>query len=329
MIKDRRSSLSSYASGLLSEGRTVFSADEAERALGISRGAFLDAAERLQRRKRLVTPRRGFYIVVPPQYASWGAPPASWYVDDLMRHEGCPYYVGLLKAAELHGATHQAVMEFQVVTNKRLPKIHVGRALIAFYYRKDLKAALNGIEDRKTDTGKMTVSSVELTALDLVRYSQAAGGIDNIATVLADLGPKLGSQELAQLSSTAERSVIQRLGYLLDHLGHEDCTGLLFDALSCLAAALFRGSNSTARKPVILNSPCYRKNAMNVGALLFVVHQKSTNDSQDEHHRLGKCSSLGRATPSRTRPHYQPRARRTVFRPRIVPTTTPSGRYSA
>ena len=232
MIHDKRSKLSSYASRLLSEGRLVFSAGEAERALGISRGAFLDAAERLQRRKHLVKPRRGFYVVVPPQYASWGAPPPSWYIDDLMRHEGRPYYVGLLKAAELSGATHQAVMEFQVVTDKRLPKLHVGRTLIAFYYRKDLKTVLNGIEDRKTDTGKMNASSVELTALDLLRYPHAAGGMDNIVTALTDLGPKLRSQELAELSSAVERPVIQRLGYLLDRLGHEGRTGSLFNTLS-------------------------------------------------------------------------------------------------
>ncbi len=232
MTQERRSTLSSYASGLLSEGRVVFSANEAERALGIGRGAFLDAAERLQRRKHLVRPRRGFYVVVPPQYASWGAPPPSWYIDDLMRHEGRPYYVALLKAAEFHGATHQAVMEFHVVTDKQLPRIHTGRSLIAFHYRKDVKAVSDGVENHKTDTGKMNVSSVELTALDLVRYSHATGGMDNIVTVLADLGPKLGSQELAQLSSTAERAIVQRLGYLLDRLGHEDCTGPLFDALS-------------------------------------------------------------------------------------------------
>ena len=51
MLYDQRSKLSTYASGLLSEGRMVFSADEAGEALGIGRGAFLDAAERLQRRK--------------------------------------------------------------------------------------------------------------------------------------------------------------------------------------------------------------------------------------------------------------------------------------
>ena len=106
MIYDQRSPLSSYVSGLLSTGRTDITAKEAERALGIRHGAFLDAAERLQRRKALLSPRQGFYVVVPTQFASWGAPPPAWYIDSMMRHEGRAYYVGLLKAAELHGASH-------------------------------------------------------------------------------------------------------------------------------------------------------------------------------------------------------------------------------
>ena len=126
MLHDQRSALSRYVSSLLSSGRTVFTAEEAEQTLGVGHGAFLDAAERLQRRKALVNPRQGFYVVVPPQYASWGAPPPAWYIDALMRHESQAYYVGLLKAAELHGATHQAVMEFQVISAKRFPKIRVG-----------------------------------------------------------------------------------------------------------------------------------------------------------------------------------------------------------
>ncbi len=232
MIYNRRSNLSTYASGLLSEGRMVFSAEEAARVLRIGRGAFLDAAERLQRRQYLIKPRQGFYVVVPPQYAAWGAPPPSCYIDALMLHEGCRYYVGLLKAAELHGASHQAVMEFQVVTNKRLPKIHAGRSLISFYYRRRLDDVINHTEDHKTETGLMKVSSVELTVFDLVRYPNAGGGIDNTATVIAELGPKLEPQALARLASTVERPVIQRLGYLLDYLGYRDSTGLLADALS-------------------------------------------------------------------------------------------------
>ena len=231
MFHDRRSALSGYVSGLLSTGRAVFTADEAEQALGVGHGAFLDAAERLQRRKALLNPRQGFYVVVPPQYASWGAPPPAWYIDALMRREGQAYYVGLLKAAELHGATHQAVMEFQVVTAKRLPRIRVGRSLIVFYFRKDMEVVSGGIEERKTDTGTMKMSSAALTALDLLRYPQASGGIDNIATVLSDLRQKIDPEQLAALSAVVERPVVQRLGHLLDHFDHDVLTEPMLEAL--------------------------------------------------------------------------------------------------
>ena len=231
MFHDQRSALSGYVSGLLSTGRTVFTAEEAEQALGVGHGAFLDAAERLQRRKALLNPRQGFYVVVPPQYASWGAPPPAWYIDALMRREGQGYYVGLLKAAELHGATHQAVMEFQVITAKRLPRIRAGRSMIAFYFRKDMKAVTVGIEDRKTDTGTMKMSSAALTALDLLRYPQASGGIDTIVTVLSDLRQEIDPEQLAALSAVVERPVVQRLGYLLDHFDHDVLTEPMLEAL--------------------------------------------------------------------------------------------------
>lgn len=235
MVHDQRSALSSYVSGLLSAGRIVFEREEAERALGIQQGAFLDAAERLQRRHSLISPRRGLYVIVAPQFASWGAPPPTWYIDALMRHEAQPYYVGLLKAAELHGATHQAVMEFQVVTAKRLPRIKAGRSLIAFYFRKDMESVAAGIEDRKTDTGTMKISSAALTALDLLRYPQAAGGLDSIATVLSDLTSRIDAAQLATLAVRAEKPVVQRLGYLLDWLGHQDLSAPLLETLSARA----------------------------------------------------------------------------------------------
>lgn len=231
MALEQRTALSSYLTLLLSKGRVVFSREEAQKDLGVSRGALLDAAERQQRKKLLISPRRGFYVIVPPQYLAWGAPPPSWYIDDLMRHEGRPYYVGLLKAAELHGATHQAVMEFQVITDKRLPEIRAGRSSIVFYYRRDMRAVSTAIEERKTDTGRMKISSVELTMLDLLRYPHAAGGLDNIATIISDLAVKIDAAKLISLSHAFERSVLQRLGYLMERLGHRDHAEVLHKAL--------------------------------------------------------------------------------------------------
>ena len=233
MLPDHRPRLSDYINSLLSTGRIVFTAEEAELALSVDHGAFLDAAERLQRRGLLLKPRQGFYVIVPPQYLSWGAPPPTWYIDALMSHEGQThsYYVGLLKAAELHGATHQAIMEFQMVTAKRLPVIHAGRSRIVFYLRRDIEAVSAGIEDHKTETGKMRISSVALTALDLLRYPQASGGIDNIATVLSDLGHKIDSTQLTTLSALVERPVVQRLGYLLDFLGYDSLIEPMLESL--------------------------------------------------------------------------------------------------
>ena len=149
-----------------------------------------------------------------------------------MKHEDRPYYVGLLKAAELHGATHQAVMEFQVITGKRMPRIRAGRSAIGFYYRKDMEAVSAGLQDHKTDTGAMKISGPELTILDLMRYPRAAAGIDHIATVLADLGEIIDAAHLAALSVSFECAVLQRLGYMLCLFGHEDKTDAFYERIS-------------------------------------------------------------------------------------------------
>jgi hypothetical protein len=234
MMPNKRVSLSAHMSDLLSEGRIAFTRDDAIEALGITARGFLKAAERQLRRKALLNPRQGFYVVVPPQFLSWGAPPPAWYIDELMRHEGRPYYVGLLKAAELHGATHQAVMEFQIVTDKRIPKIRAGRSILSFVYRKDMDRIAEAIVDHKTDTGGMKLSTPELTALDLIRYAHAAGTLDSIATVLSDLGARLRPDRLGRLAPAFERTVLQRLGYLLDHLGHAKAASALRDHLQKL-----------------------------------------------------------------------------------------------
>jgi len=232
MMLQPRSSLATYLTTLQSEGRITFTRAEAIAALGISQAAFLKAAARLQKRCMLLNPRHGFYVVVPPQFLSWEAPPPAWYIDALMQHEGRPYYVGLLKAAELHGATHHAVMEFQVVTDRQLRKIRAGRSWITFHFRKGMETVSSGIVEHKTDTGSMKLSGPALTALDLLRYMHVAGGVDAVATVLADLGGKVDGAELATMGAHFDRACVQRLGYLLDRLGHGERAQPLHDHLS-------------------------------------------------------------------------------------------------
>ncbi len=225
---DQKPKLSSYMTHMLANGRVVFLREEAQEVLGVSRGAFLDSAERQQDRKHLIRPRHGFYVIVPPQYLAWGAPPPSWYIDSLMCYEGCQYYVGLLKAAELYGVARHAIMEFQIIADKRLPKIRAGRSSIVFSYRKDMGKVARGIDKLKTDTGFMNISSIELMILDMVRYTNATGGLDNIMTVLDGLlGEGINLPRFMDLLHAFERSVLQRLGYLLEISGYADVSDSL------------------------------------------------------------------------------------------------------
>ncbi|MEM8634870.1 MAG: hypothetical protein AAGF33_07830 [Pseudomonadota bacterium] len=85
---------------LMSQGQIVFARADAEKALGVSAGAFYNVVGRQIRLDRLITPRQGFYVIVPEQFKRWGAPPPSWYIHQLMTLEQSSYYVGLFPVSD-------------------------------------------------------------------------------------------------------------------------------------------------------------------------------------------------------------------------------------
>jgi predicted transcriptional regulator of viral defense system len=199
-------------------GRYVLTREEALGALGVSEEALKKAVGRLVAKRRLAVPRRGFFVIVPMEYRQAGAPPPSWFIDELMKFHGQPYYVGILSAAALHGAAHQQPQEFQVVTNRQLRPVVAGRARIRFFRKRRIESI--PVVEMKTETGTMRVSTPEATALDLLRYIDAAGQLGNIATVLAELAEKMNGESLIELArAEGNVSIAQRLGYLLELVG--------------------------------------------------------------------------------------------------------------
>ena len=83
---------------LISRGRYSASLEEIGELTGLSYAAVTSGLQRLRRQRRVFSPTRGLYVVVPPEYRSWGVVPAEWFIDDLMRHLGHSYYVALLSA---------------------------------------------------------------------------------------------------------------------------------------------------------------------------------------------------------------------------------------
>jgi predicted transcriptional regulator of viral defense system len=220
MMTPASSSAGRFVEELLGQGRYTFTRQEADRRLGRGASATYFALYRLARTGWLVMPRSGFYVIVDPQHRVAGTLPPEWFINDLMKHMGRPYYVGLLSAAQLHGAAHHRPQEFQVIVPQRtIRPVRAGNVLIRFYGKGPFNHAQ--LQEFKTPATALEASTPETTAWDLVRYLRAAGGLDHVATVLSELAEKL---DPAKLRDTAERHgetlVAQRLGCLLDQGGH-------------------------------------------------------------------------------------------------------------
>lgn len=211
-----------FIEALLGQGRYTFTREEASRHLKTSKAATYMSLHRLVRARGLVMPRSGFYVIVDPQHRVAGTLPPEWFVHELMKDMGRPYYVGLLSAAQLHGAAHHRPQEFQVMVAGRAVR-PVACGNVAFRFHGKGPFDRGETQEVKTTTGLMKASTPETTAWDLVRYPKAAGGLENVVTVLAELAEKLDSGRLAwTLKRHGEVIVAQRLGYLLDKLGRED-----------------------------------------------------------------------------------------------------------
>ena len=203
---------------LIAIGEPVVGTERVSEMVGLEPRSVYAGLSRLRRQGRMFSPARGLYVAVPPEYRSWGVVPAPWWIDPMMEHLGRNYYVGLLTAAATHGAAHQAPQVFQVVVNEQLAARDIHRVHVRFHVSSALQNLPAGtIERVTTETGSMAVSSRELTAIDLAARPALAGGLDNVATVLAELGD-LDTDVLATIGSLYPRSAIRRLGWLLDEI---------------------------------------------------------------------------------------------------------------
>jgi predicted transcriptional regulator of viral defense system len=134
-----------------------------------------------------------------------------------------PYYVGLLSAAMLHGASHQAVQALQIVIPNAERPVRRGRLHIQFFRFAAMRVAVTTQE--KTWTGFIPVSSPEWTGLDLVRFSKYVGGLDAVLTVVTELAEKMSPDRLREAAGREpEKAHVQRLGWLLDRAGFHDLT---------------------------------------------------------------------------------------------------------
>ncbi|RWJ32029.1 type IV toxin-antitoxin system AbiEi family antitoxin [Mesorhizobium sp.] len=205
-----------YISRLAASGHYHFSSAEAQAALGVSADAAKLALNRLAKQGLIASPARSFYVIVPPEYSSLGCLPADQFIPALMKRLGQSYYMGLLSAAQYHGAAHHRPQESQVMVAKSRRPIVCGTVRVAFVVRKDI--AQIPVQSFNTPRGTVLVSTPEATAVDLVGYYNHVGGLDHVATILGELADNLDAGKLVAAVQAAPVPWAQRLGYLLERV---------------------------------------------------------------------------------------------------------------
>ena len=181
-------------------------------------------------RGRVQSVYRGFYVTVPVQYQLKGVIPPAYYLNDLMDYVGKPYYLGLLSAAAMHGATHQRAMKTQVMTVVPRIKASGKNSLLDWNYRQEIPEAF--VVKKNAEIGTLRYSGPELTAVDLVQFASHVGGYQRVATVLAELMDSVDMEKAGELLRFTTVATIQRLGYLLECvLSRQDQADALFRVL--------------------------------------------------------------------------------------------------
>lgn len=223
---------SDYITDLAKHGKCSFTVQQAQSALNKSAEAIYSSVKHLLIKNELATPAKGFYVIVPPEYQILGCLPAEHFIPYLMEYWQCPYYVGLLTAAGYHGATHQAVQVFQVMIDGHTkPSIQCGKVKIRFIVNRHLSET--PVQSISTAKSMLKVSTPEGTAMDLLNYSHQSGGLNHIATVLAELQESIKPDQLLTLAeSQSTLAWKQRLGYLLEVVGAPELADVLKKNLS-------------------------------------------------------------------------------------------------
>jgi predicted transcriptional regulator of viral defense system len=266
MAEQNDLSINQWLDKLLAKGANGFATEVLHQEIpGYSDIAVKRALSRLSAKGKIVSLYKGYYLLLPPQYASKGILPPQLYLDAFMKHLQRPYYVALLNAAAFYGAAHQQPQEYFVMTGfPVLRPIQKKGQKVNFISIKEIPDTL--MEKRKTEAGYLNISNAALTACDLVQFEKRVGGINRVATVLNELTEVIkGSDFSPMLLTHVHVTTLQRLGYLIEAVCfNQQLADNLFEAMQRKNLRFFRiplkasketkGHSSENRWKVIVNT---------------------------------------------------------------------------
>jgi hypothetical protein len=226
----RRGAAEAFCDARLGLGRVTLDLSDLVRASGLSALAAKRQLSRLRGKVVRISPRQPFYLILSPEHRSMGAPPPNWWLQDYFNWLGRPYYLALQSAASAFGSNPQGLQVTQVMTDKPLRPINVGRTQLRFFVKRRIE--LTPTQQPEGAVAPLLISTPEATAYDLIRYATSIGGIERAAETIRPLLPLLRVRELTRvLNAENECGVAQRLGFVVEACGAKSLAKVVRDWL--------------------------------------------------------------------------------------------------
>lgn len=232
-MKQQEKSLSDWIDEKVMRGYYTFTLEEVKKNFPQFSNAYIRTSlYRLNVKKKIISPWKGFYVIMPIEFALKAIIPPVFYIDALMSFLNKQYYISLFNAASFYGASHHRVQTFCVMTESpKLRNTEKTGTSILFFSKKNIPEKF--IQKHKTQSGFVNVSSPELTAIDLIENEKKIGGLNRVCTVLNELVDSIDFDKLDEdFFSLAPVPVYQRFGFILESvLEREDLADIFKDKM--------------------------------------------------------------------------------------------------
>ncbi len=200
---------------VLRQIKGVIAADDAARALGVSRKEATRLLAGWATRGWLTRVRRGLFLPVPLESSTPDiAVEDAWVLADKVF---APCYIGGWSAAEYWGFTEQLFRSTLVITSRRPRARRIDAQGTSFVVRSVRKRAMIGLKPVWRGPVRVNVSDPTRTILDMLDTPALGGGIRSVIDVLKSY---YGSQHrdtqmlVRYADQLGNKAVFKRLGYL-------------------------------------------------------------------------------------------------------------------
>ena len=180
----------------------------------------------LSRKNWILKIKKGLYMIAPLEAGELGARSYTVHSFVIASHLVDPYCISHWSALNYHGLTEQTPPAVYITTTK--PKNRKRILDIEFVFVTVHERKMFGTMEVKVENRPVRISTPEKTVIDCLDHPEHCGGIEEVAKAIYFEHRNLDFKKITDMAEkVGNRTIIKRLGYLLERLGIPEYDDLL------------------------------------------------------------------------------------------------------